>query len=342
MSIFWLVATLMTAAALAFFAPPLWRQRRASGRWTLAGIAAAAAIVPIAFALYLHVSNWAPDAARADAAGRRMVDGLAARLAQAPEDPAGWQMLGRSYLALGEAAKARDAYREAWARSPAPASSLKVALAEAEVLADRATLGGAAGRMFEQVLEVEPDNMKALWYGGLAAVENGREDLAKERWSKLLELGPPREIRERIEAQGVAAPAGAARAQPTPAAASAPERAQEQPVAAASAAITLDVRLGAGLAPRPDATLFIFARAPGGGPPVAVLRRSGAALPGRFTLSAADSMIPGRSLADFAMLTIVARLSASGEPAERSGDAFAQADAAPGSAVELVIDRLVP
>lgn len=41
---------------------------------------------------------------------RGMVDGLAARLEQAPDDPQGWRMLGRSYQVLGELDKAVTAY----------------------------------------------------------------------------------------------------------------------------------------------------------------------------------------------------------------------------------------
>jgi cytochrome c-type biogenesis protein CcmH len=42
------------------------------------------------------------------AAVRGMVEGLAARLAQSPDDPEGWVRLVRAYTVLGETAK-RDA-----------------------------------------------------------------------------------------------------------------------------------------------------------------------------------------------------------------------------------------
>ena len=47
---------------------------------------------------------------------RGMVDGLAARLAQSPEDPAGWVRLVRAYAVLGETAKRDAAYASARAR----------------------------------------------------------------------------------------------------------------------------------------------------------------------------------------------------------------------------------
>jgi cytochrome c-type biogenesis protein CcmH len=64
-------------------------------------------------------------------------------------------------------------------------------------------------------------------------------------------------------------------------------------------------------------------------------------VPGEFTLSDADSMIPGRSLGNFPELTVVARLSASGQAIEQPGDLYGQAQVAPGGAANLVIDRVV-
>jgi cytochrome c-type biogenesis protein CcmH len=89
--------------------------------------------------------------------------------------------------------------------------------------------------------------------------------------------------------------------------------------------------------------LFVIARAPEGGPPIAVIRRPVSEVPGQFTLSDADSMIQGRSLANFERITVVARLSASGQPTEQPGDWFAQAEVDPKAtgAVALVIDQVV-
>ncbi|MBF0129237.1 MAG: c-type cytochrome biogenesis protein CcmI [Alphaproteobacteria bacterium] len=60
-----------------------------------------------------------------------MVERLAARLAAAPDDFDGWMRLGRSYLVLGDAAKAADAYTRASALRPDDAEA-KAGLAEAQ------------------------------------------------------------------------------------------------------------------------------------------------------------------------------------------------------------------
>ena len=75
-----------------------------------------------------------------------------------------------------------------------------------------------------------------------------------------------------------------------------------------------------------------------------MIRQPVTAVPGEFTLSDSNTMLPGRSLADFPELSLVARLSASGQPTEQSGDLFAQTTYSPGDegTVELVIDQVVP
>jgi cytochrome c-type biogenesis protein CcmH len=74
-----------------------------------------------------------------------------------------------------------------------------------------------------------------------------------------------------------------------------------------------------------------------------VIRRPASAVPGEFTLSDANAMIQGRSLANYDELTLVTRLSASGQPTEQPGDWFAQTVFRPeeGGRVALVIDQVV-
>lgn len=63
-----------------------------------------------------------------------MVERLAARLEQQPDDAEGWARLGRSYMVLQEPAKAREAYARAVRLKPDDAA-LKEALAEAATAA---------------------------------------------------------------------------------------------------------------------------------------------------------------------------------------------------------------
>jgi tetratricopeptide (TPR) repeat protein len=67
-------------------------------------------------------------------------------------------------------------------------------------------------------------------------------------------------------------------------------------------------------------TVFVFARAPGGGPPLAAKRFKASALPAQFRLDDADAMVPGRTLSGTAEVQVLARLSASGSAMRQPGD----------------------
>jgi cytochrome c-type biogenesis protein CcmH len=88
--------------------------------------------------------------------------------------------------------------------------------------------------------------------------------------------------------------------------------------------------------------LFILARNPQGGPPLAVVRQP-PQLPGVFNLSDANAMLPGSSLASFDELQFVARLSRTGQPIAQPGDLFGEVLFNKGGAtnIELVIDQSV-
>jgi cytochrome c-type biogenesis protein CcmH len=113
----------------------------------------------------------------------------------------------------------------------------------------------------------------------------------------------------------------------------------------AATAIHLHVTLAPALADKlpPNASLFVFVRAPDGGPPLAVKRGAGT-LPQEVELSAADSMVAERALKPGQNVSVVARLSAAGSPLAHSGDLYGQIEylAGKSGARTLEIDRLSP
>ncbi len=339
---FWVLAALLAAVALAILLVPLWRAKRGRGQWSTEAFVASIAIVPLTVGLYFTVTTWEPDAALDVRDGpAAMVAQLAQRLQANPDDVHGWQLLGRSYHSLGQYQAARQAFREAWERTPEPDNELKLYYGETLVLTDRDTLQGQAGLLFEEVLAVEPNNPTALWWGGLAAVETGRPDLARERWMRLLAFNPPDDVVQQLQALLAVLPGGG---QPS-------QLAQGDAVpdagdSAGAARIRVRVDVGEDV-PLSDfstsGALFVFVRIPGERPPLAAIRRPLADLPGEFALSDSDTMLPGRSLADFDELTLVARLSASGDATERAGDYYGQASFSRGDddVVRVTIDRRV-
>ena len=174
---FWTVAALLCAVAVAILLVPVWRVRRGGGPWSLVGLAVAAFTAPLALALYSYVSNWDPEYAARASRETELVDQLARRLESAPNDLEGWRLLAASYIQLGRYVDGRAAYERLWALTPQPSDELKLAYAESQILTDRGSLTGEAGRLVEEVLAANPGEPKALWYGGLVALELGRNDL---------------------------------------------------------------------------------------------------------------------------------------------------------------------
>ena len=118
--------------------------------------------------------------------------------------------------------------------------------------------------------------------------------------------------------------------------------AQPPSPADAATAIRLHVTLAPALVARvpANASLFVFVRAPDGGPPLAV-KRSAATLPQDVELSAADAMVAGRAVKAGQKVSVVARISASGSPLAQQGDLYGQIDYVAGQSgpSALTIDR---
>lgn len=349
MTLFIVISALLAAAAVALLAWPLVRPASAGAdalprrdRTTAAIVAAAVPL--LAFAGYFWTSDWSWDRAGHAAADSvsapglaQMVEQLRSRLASQPDDVEGWKLLGRSATVIGDYPLARDAFSEAYTRSRGQDADAVAGFAESLVLNDEREIDGQAAPLFEQALAVDPDNARALWYGGIIAFRRGDLALARQRWVELQnhELPPDLQqvVAERLaeidRAQG-GATAAAAAAAPAPAAGSA----------------NLTIAIAPALADKvpPGSTLFVIARSGEGGPPLAVVRRAVGSWPVGVSMTDANAMLPGTSLAAAGPLRLVARISRQGGPVAASGDLYGEVgyDFASASPVTVTIDRIVP
>jgi len=127
-----------------------------------------------------------PPAERVNAI-RGMVDGLAARLAQDPNDLDGWKRLARSYRVLGELQKSADAYAKAAALAP---DDMTLLLGQADAvqaaLPEDAPITPAAAELYRKILARQPDQPQALWYAGMAEKQAGNGPAAAADWQRLL------------------------------------------------------------------------------------------------------------------------------------------------------------
>jgi cytochrome c-type biogenesis protein CcmH len=123
---------------------------------------------------------------------RGMVEGLAARMKENPQDRAGWLRLANAWKVLGENANAADAYAKADALGPVDARIL-ADWAETHVrqLAPGAPPSPQAVSVLERLEKAEPRNALALFYLGAASFAAGDKSAAAQRWKTLLALLPP-------------------------------------------------------------------------------------------------------------------------------------------------------
>ena len=122
---------------------------------------------------------------------RSMVEGLAARLEQNPQDRAAWLRLANAWKGLGDNPRAAAAYRQADTLGPVDARIL-ADWAEAHVrqITPGAPPSADAVQVLERLEKVEPRNALALFYLGAAAFAAGDKPAAARRWKTLLALLP--------------------------------------------------------------------------------------------------------------------------------------------------------
>lgn len=118
-----------------------------------------------------------------------MVEKLAQRLKEKPDDAEGWVMLARSYLALRRFNEAADAYAHATALMP---NNAQLLADYADILAvnNGRNMLGEPEKIIQQALQADPNNVKALALMGTAAYQHKDYRAAIEWWRKLLHLVP--------------------------------------------------------------------------------------------------------------------------------------------------------
>ena len=123
---------------------------------------------------------------------RGMVDGLAAKLQDNPNDRDGWLRLARARMVLNEPDKAAAAFAKADALAPLD-PRLLADWAEAHVR--QVPPGGApspaAVAVLQRLEKAEPGNALALFYLGAADFAAGNKAEAARRWKALLAKLPP-------------------------------------------------------------------------------------------------------------------------------------------------------
>jgi len=327
MSAFITWAALCALAAAAFLAWPLLRADRDGApreRWIAAGFGAV--IVASAVALYLHWSNW-PWRNPPVEEGENISALLEATQAHA-DDAQAWLDLGRAYLRVGQLPLARRSFEHADRASNGKSAAALSGLGQVIVFENNGSQTPESSALFERALALDPHSPQALFYTGVALLNDGKLADARARFIAMRDLGPPPQIVDALDKQIAAIDVAIANSKPDPA-------------TAIHLQVTLDAKLQNQVPA--GATLFVFVRSPQGGPPLAVKRLS-PEFPQRVDLSAADSVMAGRRVGAGEHVDVMARISASGTPMGGHGDLYGGLKAVTGSTSvrTLVIDQRTP
>ena len=270
-----------------------------------------------------------------------MLAQLEQRLQQNPEDVDGWAMLGRARFMLQRYAGSAEAYAKANELTQRREPELLVGEAEALGMAADRQLQGKPRQLFEQALTLNPNQAKALWYAGVAALQAGDKPRTVELWTRLRSQPMPEELSTILDQQlaelGVPVPNVAE----SPAGAASP---------ATPSAVALDISLS--LAPElaaklpADGILIVYAKAAAGPPmPLAVVRQPLAGFPVQVRLDDSQAMMPNLKLSSFDHWEVTARVGRSGQAKAESGDlqGVVRVDrAAAAGPIALTIDSVVP
>jgi cytochrome c-type biogenesis protein CcmH len=327
--------------------------------WILASVLAA--LLPLcAVGIYFAVGSPAaldarPAAAQAPFSDRQieaMVESLAKKVRDRPNDVEGWRLLSRSLNALGRFPEAVEAYAHLLTLAPNDPDVL-ADYADALAMTQGQKLTGKPAALVAQALAIDPNHPKSLALAGTAAMNSGEYRLATGYWSRLLgQLAPESDDARQVRAILAEISARAASGAKPPALAQAPrqqdpEAPSKSPRAAAGATMTGRVSIDPALKSKIASgdTLFIFARSEGGPRmPLAVIRASAGELPRDFKLDDSMSMAPNMTLSSAKTVRIEARVSKSGNAIGQPGDLMGASNPiAPGTqGVAIVIDRVLP
>jgi cytochrome c-type biogenesis protein CcmH len=268
-----------------------------------------------------------------------MVEKLAARMKERPDDAQGWVMLARSYTVLERYADAVPAYEQA-VKLVADDPSLLADYADALGMRNNRVLGPDAMQIIERALTIDASHLKSLSLAGSAAFAKKDYATAVNYWERLTKAAPAEspflpEVRAGIaEARELGklgsgpiatatAEAPAAKLTPTAQAAGAGNSGTGSSPAAANATISGTVSLSKAMAAQasPNDTVFIFARAAEGPRmPLAILRKQVKDLPVEFKLDDSHAMSPALKLSSFPKVVVGARVSKNGEAMPQKGD----------------------
>ena len=271
-----------------------------------------------------------------------LIEKLAARMKEKPDDAEGWFMLGRSYMSMGRYKEAVDALEKTNTLVPNnPVVMLRYADALTTVRGGQ--ISGKPFELIKRAVELSPDNQTGLWLLGMGYEEQGAYKKAISYWNQLLPL--LEDEQSKVEVNKLITDAKRKSGikiieEPKTQAATKESNANNT----LTVVVSIDKHQLNNVSE--NDIVFIFARSLQGSPmPLAVVRKQVKDLPIEVTLDDTMAMTPAMKLSSFTKVQVVARISKSGSAKAQRGDIQSEVEVARAGQKEkvaLTINKILP
>lgn len=223
---------------------------------------------------------------------------------------------GRMAMGAGEFKRAESIFADILVTLPQEAVADRAGtlslLAQAKFFGNQQKADAATYALMKESISLDASNLQNLGLAGMMAFELGEYRDAVEHW-KTLWLALPETPESGLLIEGIERAAEHLRAQGETVDMSFTKR--------AGIKVLVDVSKAARAAFSADTPVFVAARAVSGPPmPLAAQRLTLGDLPQVITLSDAQAMMAGMSISQFDQITVIARISPSGQPVAQPGD----------------------
>lgn len=250
-----------------------------------------------------------------------MIEKLAAKLKENPDNAEGWFMLARSYMSMNrypEAVKALEKTNELVPNNPV----IMLRYADALTMLNGGRVSGKPFELIKKSIALTPNDPTGLWLVGMGYEEQGDYKKAISYWNLLLAILKDDKsinkvqglIRRTKKKAGMSAADSVAPAKGS---------SEKEKISSLKVKVSIDKSMLKNVSM--DDTVFIFAKAVSGPPmPLAVARKQVKDLPLQVTLDDTMAMIPSMKLSSFNKVKITARVSRTGKPLLQKGDLFSK------------------
>lgn len=249
----------------------------------------------------------------------QMIEKLAARLKEDPNNAEGWFMLGRSYMSINRYKEAVDALEKTNQLVPNN-PTVMLRYADALTMLKGGQISGKPFDLIKKAVAIKPDDQTGLWLLGMGYEEQGEYEKAISYWNLLLPLLKDESsivevnnlIRQAKRKAGIDITASVQSKSQTP-------NINKKSGSRLSVSVTIDKSVLKNTSA--NDVVFIFAKALTGPPmPLAIVRKQVKDLPLQVVLDDTMAMTPTMKLSNFNKVQVLARISKSGTAKSQSGD----------------------